>query len=83
MEQEWNDEWLCRICGIHRISQTPMGYYQLFCIYCLPYVEQYMQEHDKTVDLLNDDDFAAIARMRLAAFLGVEGWDAQYAWCRA
>jgi len=29
-----------------------------------------MQESGKPVDLLDDDDFAAIARMRLAAFLG-------------
>jgi hypothetical protein len=79
MDQEWNDEWLCRICGIHKISTTPTGCYQPFCAHCWPYVERYVRESGKSVALL-DDDFAAIARMRLAAFLG---WDAQCAWCRA
>jgi len=68
MEQEWADEWLCCICGIHKISQAPTGYYQPFCAYCRPYVERYAKESGKPVDSLNDDDFVAIARMRLAAW---------------
>jgi hypothetical protein len=71
MEQEWADEWLCHICGIHKIStKVPAGYFQPFCVHCWPYVEQYMRKTGKTVDLLNNDDFIAIAKMRLEAFLG-------------
>jgi len=70
MEQEWDDEWICLVCGIHRKMAMTTGNFAPFCVYCRPYVERYMQESGKPVDLLGDDDFVAIARMRLAAFLG-------------
>jgi hypothetical protein len=71
MEALWNDVWACEVCGIYR-KMTLQKPHRIapYCVYCKPYAERYMQESDKTVDLLNNDDFMVIAKMRITAFLG-------------